>query len=189
MHGRRPHAAWTRRSRCSRRDDGGKFLNKTLYKRHETAIRRFNKATSAAELRARWALALDQRDIAGPYWALLTHPATDSKLVQDVFGDVHMLSHQVGAAARLDIARLRQLERDLGERDDKIARQEARLRLAAQERETVRIALEQMQITLASRNAVMETDRSSEDYGARLAAVSRELAGSCSGGRAEMAIN
>ena len=43
--------------------------------------------------------ALEHGEIAGPYWALLTHPVTDNRLVQQVFGDVHMLSHQVGAAA------------------------------------------------------------------------------------------
>ena len=136
------HALHARGVRAaSRRAEGGKLLHKTLDRRHETAIRRFGKAATPAELRALWAQALDQGEIAGPYWALLTHPSTDGKLVQDVFGDVHMLSHQVGAAARLDIARLRGLERDLGERDDKIARQEARLRAVAQEREKLRAAV------------------------------------------------
>src|ERR1700678_3984620 len=127
---------------ASRREDGGKLLNKALDKRHEGAIRRFAKAETATQLRALWKQALDQGEIAGPYWALLTHAATDDQLVQDVFGDVHMLSHQVGAAARLDIARLRRLEAELGERDDKIARQQARLAASAAERVAMREAIE-----------------------------------------------
>src|SRR5271155_4195520 len=123
---------------ASRRGEGGKLLNKALDKRHEGAIRRIAKAETTTQLRALWKQALDQGEIAGPYWALLTHPAVDAKLVQDVFGHVHMLSHQVGAAARLDIARLRRLEAELGERDDKIARQQARLATSAAERGAMR---------------------------------------------------
>ena len=169
LHGRGVRAA-------SRRDEGGKMLHKTLDRRHETAIRRFGKAATPAELRALWAQALDQGEIAGPYWALLTHPATDGKLVQDVFGDVHMLSHQVGAAARLDIARLRRLERDLGERDDKIARQEARLRAVAQERETLRAAVGRLEASLASRDAGLDAGKPSELDSSALASLRRELA-------------
>ncbi|MFZ2108769.1 MAG: hypothetical protein WAV18_25925, partial [Roseiarcus sp.] len=133
---------------ASRREEGGKLLNKALDKRHEGAIRRFAKAETATQLHALWKQALDQGEIAGPYWALLTHPAADAKLVQDVFGDVHMLSHQVGAAARLDIARLRRLEAELGERDDKIARQQARLATSAAERVAMRETIERLEARL-----------------------------------------
>jgi hypothetical protein len=167
LHGRGVRAA-------SRRDEGGKFLHKTLDKRHEAAIRRFGKAATPDALRALWAEALDQGEIAGPYWAVLTHPATSAALVQDVFGDVHMLSHQVGAAARLDIARLRRLERDLGERDDKIARQEARLQATALERETLRAALARLEAALAGREPVVQTDGS--DARQALESLRRDLA-------------
>ena len=167
LHGRGVRAA-------SRRDEGGKLLHKTLDKRHEAAIRRFGKAATSAALRALWAQALDQGEIAGPYWALLTHPATDGRLVQDVFGGVHMLSHQVGAAARLDIARLRRLERELGERDDKIARQEARLREVAQEREALRAAVGRLEASLASRDA--DACKPSEDGASALEPLRRALA-------------
>ena len=63
MHGRGVLAAW-------RRDDGGKLLNKALDKRHEAAIRRFAKAETTTQLRGLWKQALEQGEIAGPYWAL-----------------------------------------------------------------------------------------------------------------------
>ena len=86
---------------ASRREDGGKLLNKALDKHHEGAIRRMAKAETTTQLRALWKQALDQGEIAGPYWALLTHPAADAKLVQDVFGDIHMFvaSSRGGGAA------------------------------------------------------------------------------------------
>lgn len=169
LHGRGVRAA-------SRRDEGGKFLHKTLDKRHEGAIRRFGKAATPDALRALWAQALDQGEIAGPYWAVLTHPATNAALVQDVFGDVHMLSHQVGAAARLDIARLRRLERELGERDDKIARQEARLQAIALERDSLRATLARLEIALASREPVVQADAADEDARLALESLRRDLA-------------
>jgi len=105
----------------------GKLLNKTLDSRHEATIRRFGKASSAAQLRGLWLEAFEQGNIPGGYWAVLTHPAADRSLIEDAFGQIHMLSHMVGSSNRIDIARLRTLERQLGERDEKISRQEARL--------------------------------------------------------------
>ena len=104
----------------------GKLLNKMLENRREASIRRFAKASSAAQVRELWLEAFEQGNIPGGYWAVLTHPATDRPLVEDAFGQVHMLSHMVGSSNRTDITRLRTLERELGERDEKISRQEAR---------------------------------------------------------------
>src|SRR5271163_2605672 len=56
LHGRGVRAA-------SRREDGGKLLNKALDNRHEAAIRRFARAGTPTELRALWKHALDQGDI------------------------------------------------------------------------------------------------------------------------------
>ncbi len=117
---------------------GGKLIQKALDKRHEAADPTIRARRRVAELSELWRAALDNGEISGAYWALLTHPAAETALVQDVFGDVHMLSHQVGAAARLDIARLRRLEADLAERNVKIERQQARLEAAAHERARMR---------------------------------------------------
>src|SRR5277367_5642259 len=161
---------------ASRRENGGKLLNKALDKRHEGAIRRFAKAEAATQLRVLWKQALDQGEIAGPYFALLTHPATNDELVQDVFGDVHMLSHQVGAAARLDIARLRRLEAELGERDDKIARQQARLAASAAERVAMRETIERLEAKLAQFEASPLGTAPPEADSAALEKLQRKLA-------------
>ena len=161
---------------ASRRDDGGKLLNKALDKRHEAALRRFAKAETAAQLLGLWKQALEHGEIAGPYWALLTHPVTDNRLVQEVFGDVHMLSHQVGAAARLDIARLRRLEAELGERDDKIARQQARLAAAAAERVAMRETIERLEGRLAELEASRLVTAAPEADSAALEKLQRKLA-------------
>lgn len=119
---------------AGQRDGAGKLLNKALDNRHGTAIRQTSKLSAVADLRTYWREAFDRGDIAGAYWAVLSHPATDADLIKDVFGEVHMLSHLVGSASRLDIARLNQLQAALDEANRKLARQEQRLAEAASER-------------------------------------------------------
>ena len=87
-----------------------KLLHRALDDRHSLAIRQFGRAKDAAELSALWRDAVQRGDIPGPYWALLTHPATSYEMRRDAFGHVHMLSHLVGAANRADIRRLAELE-------------------------------------------------------------------------------
>ncbi|MBL26064.1 MAG: hypothetical protein CMM50_00740 [Rhodospirillaceae bacterium] len=133
---------------AGRRDVASKLLNKALDKRHERTIKRFAKAGSPEEVKALWLQALDEGDIAGGYWAVLSHPASDSALVEAVFGEVHMLSHLVGSSNRLDLARLRKLEQALEEKEETITGQQARLQAAIRER-----------TALLDRVAVLEEER------------------------------
>src|SRR5262245_25131695 len=84
------------------RDARGKLLHKALDRRHRTTIGRFEKVASTDDVRALWQQALKQGDIPGAYWAAMTHPATNDALICEIFGEVHMLSHLVGAANRAD---------------------------------------------------------------------------------------
>jgi Uncharacterized protein conserved in bacteria (DUF2325) len=135
----------------------GKLLNKALDNRHEAAIRRFAKASSATEVRALWQEAFEQGGIPGGYWAVLTHPATDRPLVEEVFGQVHMLSHMVGSSNRIDITRLRTLERELGERDDKISRQEVRLSEGSRERSELLRKVEGLEVEVRRQEIAART--------------------------------
>ena len=91
---------------------GAKHLQKALDRRHELALKQFAKAKDAAALAALWKDALGRGDIPGAYWALIPHPAATDHMVKEVFGEVHMLSHLVGAANRADILLFRQLEQE-----------------------------------------------------------------------------
>jgi hypothetical protein len=77
---------------------------------------------------ALWDDAVKRGDIPGAYWALLTHRATTETLVKRVFGEVHMLSHLVGAANRADIRRLRELEEANEQLAATVERQQRQLR-------------------------------------------------------------
>ncbi len=113
---------------ASQHDIAGKLLNKALDKRHRQAITQFAKAKSEADVSALWHEAVKRGDIPGAYWAALTHPETTDELVRMMFGEVHMLSHLVGAANRADIRRLAELEAELGTLQDKLHRQQVQLR-------------------------------------------------------------
>jgi hypothetical protein len=97
-------------SLAAKHDPAAKLLNKALDRRHKLPINQFAKARTEAELTLLWRDAVKRGDIPGAYWAVLTHPATTQAVVRLVFGEVHMLSHLVGAPNRADIRRLRDLE-------------------------------------------------------------------------------
>jgi hypothetical protein len=107
---------------------GAKHLQKALDRRHKVMLNKCAKAKDAAAVAAFWDDAAKRGDIPGAYWAVLTHPATTHELVKRVFGEVHMLSHLVGAANRADIRRLRQLEEDKAALAARIERQQRQLR-------------------------------------------------------------
>lgn len=113
---------------AGQQDVAAKLLSKALDKRHRQAITQFARAKDERDVGALWREALKRGDIPGAYWAALTHPATDDELVRVMFGEVHMLSHLVGAANRADIRRLKELEAENAELREKLRRQEAQLR-------------------------------------------------------------
>ena len=110
------------------RDGRGKLLHKALDKRHRLVIGRFEKAKTIDEVRGLWRDGVKQGDIPGGYWAALTHPATNDALIRDLFGEVHMLSHLVGAANRADIRRLSALEAENAALREKLVRQQDHFR-------------------------------------------------------------
>jgi len=117
--------------------NGGKFLQKALDRRHETTIRHFAKAKDADAVEALWQSALKHGDISGAYWAVLTHPLASEALIKKAFSDIHMLSHLVGAANRADIRRLRQMEDENAALVAKLERQQHQIRNGFIERDNM----------------------------------------------------
>ncbi|NKJ49989.1 peptidase [Burkholderia sp. SG-MS1] len=118
-----------------------KALHKLLDERYAGAIRRFDKATDDADLLELWNEALKCGDIPPAYWALMTHPLTTMPVRQKAFGDLHMLSHLVGAANRADIRRLVALEEENAALKERIERQQSRLHELGMERDASIAAL------------------------------------------------
>ena len=114
---------------------GAKALNKLLDERHLPALRRFAVADSPQALTALWNEALRGGAVPGAYWAVMTHALATPALRQRAFGDVHMLSHLVGAANHADIRRLVALEQENAGLKEQVERQQRRLCEAGVERQ------------------------------------------------------
>ncbi len=123
-------------SLAGRHDKAAKLLNKALDERHRLAISQFAKASTDEGVRSLWRDAVRRGEIPGAYWATLTHPAASRNVIRDAFGEVHMLSHLVGAANRADIRRLCQLEEENAELRERLDRQQAAFREAVVSRDT-----------------------------------------------------
>lgn len=121
---------------------GGKALQKALDARYAGAVRRFASARDADAVLALWQEALANGDIPPAYWALMTHPSTTMEVRQAAFGELHMLSHLVGAANRADLRRLVALEAENAALLSRVERQQVRLHEMSRERDAVRRAFE-----------------------------------------------
>lgn len=178
---------------ASRPGPVAKQMHTLLERRYAAAIRRFAAATDAKTLASWWAASLDDGDVPGPYWALLTHPLSGVDLVMRAFGQVHMLSHLVGAATRADIRRLVALEAETERVTEALA--SARRRLAEQERGVQRMLLahaEEMRAMAAKAAAAEAFCRRLETAEARIAAfergdVVRQLRAACEASEAALA--
>ncbi|MEO6292937.1 MAG: hypothetical protein ABIO88_10005, partial [Burkholderiaceae bacterium] len=107
-------------------------LQKALEQRYAIAIMRFKPAKTARELAQMWTQAIDTGDIAGAFWAALTHPRCDAILQEVVCRDMHMLQHQAGATVRTDMAKFKAvmaenavLARELGRVQERVTLQMA----------------------------------------------------------------
>jgi len=140
-----------------RKEPASKLLQKALDRRHRTVLNRFSKARNTEQLRTMWESAVERAEIPGSYWAVLTHPHATEGLVRRVFGEVHMLSHLVGAANRADIRRLGELEAENARLQEKVARQQKHLRDAVVSRDAIIAGLNE---TLAKAMTSQESARS-----------------------------
>jgi hypothetical protein len=102
----------------------GKMLNKLLDKRHALSIRKARSMNTVYALRDFWTRALADGDIPGPYWAILSHPSNSEELGEQMFADVHMLSHLVGASNRANISNLQEVHEHISDLDHKFGRQQ-----------------------------------------------------------------
>lgn len=94
----------------SQRREVAKLMNKMLDRKFRSAIDATRRIRSTDELMDYWKAHLKDGRVPGAYWATLSHGQCDVLTAQLAFGDVHMLSHMVGAANRADLQRLSELE-------------------------------------------------------------------------------
>ena len=117
--------------RAEEPDRLARLMHKTLDTKYRAAVHASQMTRCEESLDAFWSRSVEEGDIPGPYWALLTHPLVTDPLIVRAFGDVHMLSHLTGAANRADARRLQSLESTLAEAKQSLATQATEQRRAA----------------------------------------------------------
>lgn len=83
-----------------------------LEKAHKLWVDRFARLKTDAEVRLHWQECLKRGEVAGPLWATCTHRMVSPETRHQAYGDIHMLSHQVGSSLAADARRLAHLIAD-----------------------------------------------------------------------------
>lgn len=108
---------------CSR-NSTAVILHKLLERKYARWVKLFERAKTDEAVRSLWNEHLARGELAGPMWAALTHKCTGKETSVQIYGDVHMLSHQVGAGLAADARKLNFLEAEVARLHNK-ARQDA----------------------------------------------------------------
>ncbi|GJJ04612.1 hypothetical protein RugamoR64_51500 [Duganella rhizosphaerae] len=88
---------------CGSRNRLSEALQKELERRYAAVLLRFRAARSTAQVAEMWNTAVANGDVAGAFWAGLTHPRCNAELEEQMCRDLHMVQHQAGACVRADI--------------------------------------------------------------------------------------
>lgn len=88
---------------CGSRNRLSEALQKELERRYAAVLLRFRAARSTAQVAEMWNTAVANGDVAGAFWAGLTHPRCSAELEEQMCRDLHMVQHQAGACVRADI--------------------------------------------------------------------------------------
>ncbi len=92
----------------SNRNRASSAVQKLLDANHAGAVRKASRCRTEEELSAFWDREVAEGQIAGAFWAVMSHMHLGGALEVRVFGEVHMMSHLCGASHRGD-ARARSL--------------------------------------------------------------------------------
>jgi len=150
-------------SECGARNRLSEALQKELERRYATVILRYRTARSTEQVAELWQAATASGDVAGAFWAGLTHARCTPELEEKMCRDLHMIQHQAGACVRADMNRFNtvveenaQLTRELARLQQKSAAMQLE-RTAEQDRHGS--ALMQLRAQLVGRDSMIDALR------------------------------
>lgn len=150
---------------CETRSQLADLLHKHMEKRFQLIVRKFSTAKNSEALHALWRSESQSGvDIPGALWAVWTHPACDVQIEQQIYGDIHMIQHQVGSGTRADLGTLKSLRGD----NDRLRQQLDEVRV---ECESIRRERSRETQVLGERVAELRADLAGKEaWGANLTA-------------------
>ena len=95
---------------CANRNRISNLLQDALDQRYALVLQRFRAARSGEAVMQMWRQAIAAGDVAGAFWASLTHPRSDFLVQDTVLREMHMIQHQAGATTRVDHVRFQDLQ-------------------------------------------------------------------------------
>ena len=129
-------------------------MQKWLEKKYDHAIKRFSKARTDADIVALWRDALARGEAAAGLWAALSHAHISAASAQQIYEDMHMVSHQVGVSTRGDQQMLAQLLDEVPKLRARLQRNSERFtRELADKDDTLRFLQQRLSEALARENA------------------------------------
>jgi hypothetical protein len=134
---------------CAVRNRISKLLQEALDLRYAVALQRFRAAICADQVLRLWRDAVAQGDVAGAFWAALTHPHSTFQVQDTILREMHMIQHQAGASTRIDHRRYQELQEDNAVMGAELAQVQQRLARLVTDKAR---ELEQLQAQLAARD-------------------------------------
>jgi len=131
-------------------------IHKMLDQRHKGALRRFGRLKCEDDIIAIWEEMKEAGQIAGAFYAIMTLRHVSKELRAQIFGEVHMLSHLIGASFRKQGMEVASLKGQLNTLQEKRERVESGLHTALEERDA-RIGDLEIQIAQARSKPVTES--------------------------------
>lgn len=87
---------------CKQRNAVSQRIQQALDDRYSLTLQRHRALKDGPALTQTWAAGLHSPEVAAIFWSVVTHPACDAPLLEQVLQDVHMLQHQVGMMQRVE---------------------------------------------------------------------------------------
>jgi hypothetical protein len=107
-----------------------RVLQKYLDRKFKRQMKRFSRTEGDEAFWQLWAEMADSGDIPGAFWSIMRHEGASEKLRAQVYGEVHMLSHLVGASTRADLRRLSEAQARVAQLTEALAERKTALREA-----------------------------------------------------------
>ena len=121
-------------SECALRTPVADAVQKELERRYAQHVQRFRAAKTTEQVEAMWDAAVAAGDVAGAFWAGLSHPRCSTALEEKMCRDIHMVQHQAGACARADINKFNAVVADNTRLEREVARLQERCNALGQEK-------------------------------------------------------
>ena len=119
---------------CANRNRLSEALQKELERRYAAVLLRFRGAKTTEQVGELWRTAVANGDVAGAFWAGLTHPRCDAELEEQMCRDLHMIQHQAGACVRADMGKFTALQEENSRLTHELAKLQQRSQAALTEK-------------------------------------------------------